>query len=122
MCRRCGSSHAGAAVRLCYSVENTGDVALTQHDVDDNVLGAILTAFPYTLDPGASAFLTHPTTVAETTVFTGTWVASAGVEIATDADTAVAIVPEPGGAGSAAVAGAALAGCAARRRRAALSR
>jgi hypothetical protein len=107
----------GAAVRLCYEIENTGDVTLTHHDLDDTVLGTILTDFPYSLAAGASAFITQPTTVTETTVFTGTWVATAGAQIASDADAAVAIVPEAGGAGTAAAAVAALAGCAARRRR-----
>lgn len=48
---------AGTFVFFCYEVTNTGSVTLTRHDLSDGQFGAILTNFPFTLVPGASAFL-----------------------------------------------------------------
>ena len=88
---------AGSDVTYCYTVENTGDVPLGFHDLDDSELGAILSAFPYTLSPGASAFLTTTTTINATTVNTATWTAyNAGptdVVTATDVATVTIAVP-----------------------------
>ncbi len=47
----------GAPVTYCFSVRNTGGVTFDLHDLDDQRLGTILDAFPFTLPPGASAFL-----------------------------------------------------------------
>ena len=60
----CGTANTinapfGANVTYCYQVTNTGDVTLTHHTVDDDVLGPILTNFPYNLAPGGSAFVTQ---------------------------------------------------------------
>jgi hypothetical protein len=107
---------AGTAVRLCYSIENVGDVMLGTHDLADSEVGVLLNAFPYSLAPGASAFLTQVEVVNETTAFTATWTASTVGASASDVDTAVAIVPEPEAFAAAVSAGVALCGCAARRR------
>jgi len=106
---------AGTAVRLCYSIENVGDVTLGTHDLEDSEAGVLLSAFPYSLAPGSSAFLTQGEVVNATTAFTGTWTASTTGASASDVDTAVAIVPEPGAFAATVSAGVALCGCAARR-------
>ncbi len=65
----------GTDVTYCYEVENTGDVTLNVHDLDDSELGTILSGFSYALDPGASAFLTQTVTLMATTINTATWTA-----------------------------------------------
>ncbi|HWT15275.1 MAG TPA: hypothetical protein VN581_05780 [Patescibacteria group bacterium] len=49
----------GEEVLVGFSVRNTGDIALTSHSLVDSDLGFLLNNFPYTLPPGASAFLTQ---------------------------------------------------------------
>ncbi|MGQ9815835.1 MAG: Ig-like domain-containing protein, partial [Candidatus Roseilinea sp.] len=44
----------GTTVYYCYAVENTGNITLTEHSLDDSVLGTILSGFVYTLTPGSS--------------------------------------------------------------------
>jgi hypothetical protein len=44
----------GDDVYYCYEVRNTGDITLTLHDLDDDQLGPLLSAFPYGLGPGQS--------------------------------------------------------------------
>jgi hypothetical protein len=65
----------GGTVYYCYSVTNTGPLTLTRHDLADSELGALLTNFPFTLVPGASAFLTQSAVITETTVNSATWTA-----------------------------------------------
>ncbi|MCI0577316.1 MAG: immune inhibitor A [Chloroflexi bacterium] len=65
----------GSNVTYCYEVTNTGTITFTYHDLVDSELGAILDDFPYTLAPGASAFLTQTTNITATTVNTATWTA-----------------------------------------------
>ncbi len=65
----------GTEVTYCFTAENTGDVTLNLHDLADSELGPIFTALPYSLAPGASAFITATTTLVTTTVNTATWVA-----------------------------------------------
>jgi hypothetical protein len=70
----------GTVVYYCYTVTNTGDVTLSLHDLDDDVLGTILTGLAYDLTPGASvdtvaAGLTISATITQTTVNTATWTA-----------------------------------------------
>lgn len=63
-------------VYYCYEVTNTGSITLTRHDLVDSEIGAILTDFPFTLIPGASAFITQSATITQTTINTATWTAS----------------------------------------------
>jgi hypothetical protein len=79
----------GSTVTYCYTVQNTGTMTLTDHDLDDDVLGPILENFPYTLAPGATVFVTHTATVTETTVNTAIWTARNGTgrALATDSAT-----------------------------------
>jgi hypothetical protein len=65
----------GTDVTYCYEVTNDGDVALNLHDLDDSELGTLLDGFPYTLVPGASAFITNTTTIMADTTNTATWTA-----------------------------------------------
>jgi len=66
---------ATTTVYYCYTVENTGEITLTRHDLTDTELGTILTNFPFTLVPGASAFLTQSATITQTTVNIAVWTA-----------------------------------------------
>lgn len=66
---------AGSTVYYCYEVENTGNVTLNLHDLEDSELGTILDGFSYALTPGASAFLTVTATINVTTTNTATWTA-----------------------------------------------
>lgn len=70
----------GTPVYYCYTVKNTGDVTLNLHDLQDDVLGTILSGFNYALAPGASvdtvaAGLEVSTTVNVSTTNTATWTA-----------------------------------------------
>lgn len=66
---------AGTEVEVCYSIRNVGGVTLTRHTLTDPVPGIILSAFPYILPPGASAFITVNRVITIPTIFTGTWTA-----------------------------------------------
>lgn len=93
----------GTDVTYCYEVTNTGGVTFDRHDLVDSELGNILTFFPYTLEPGASAFLTATTNITVTTVNTATWTAYeepllAGGQFsafASDTATVTVLPPEP---------------------------
>lgn len=65
----------GGEVTTCYEVTNNGDITLTRHDLTDSLLGPILSAFPYALVPGASAFLTQSVSLTGTTTISATWTA-----------------------------------------------
>ncbi len=67
----------GATVYYCYSVQNTGNITLTTHDLTDSALGAILSGFAYTLTPGASVFVTASAVLTQTTVNLAEWEAYA---------------------------------------------
>ena len=71
---------AGTTVYYCYTVTNTGNIVLSAHTLDDDVLGNIFTDFPYDLEPDMSvstvdAGLTIPAVITEDTVNVGTWTA-----------------------------------------------
>jgi subtilisin-like proprotein convertase family protein len=65
----------GTDVTYCYEVTNTGSVIFDTHNLVDSELGTILNAFPYVLNPGASAFITASTTINVSTVNSATWTA-----------------------------------------------
>jgi len=64
---------AGTAVTYCYEVTNSGEVALSLHDLEDSELGALLTAFNFVLEPGASVFITQTAVITQPTINTATW-------------------------------------------------
>ncbi len=66
---------AGSEVVYCYRVRNTGSVDLPVHDVVDSALGPILSSYPYTLTPGANAFITVAATLDTAVTNTVTWTA-----------------------------------------------
>lgn len=88
---------AETVVYYCYEVTNTGNIALSRHDVVDSELGTILNAFPYNLVPGASAFITQSEMIVDTTVNSATWTAynpgPTDVVSATSAATVTVIIP-----------------------------
>jgi hypothetical protein len=65
----------GTPVTYCFEITNTGTVELGLHDLVDDHLGVILDGFPYTLIPGASAFLTQTAVIETDTTNTATWTA-----------------------------------------------
>jgi hypothetical protein len=76
----CGASTAialpaGADVFPCYTIANVGNAPLTRHDLVDSRSGPILADFPYTLLPGASAFLTQDTNSPAGGAWTSSWTA-----------------------------------------------
>jgi uncharacterized repeat protein (TIGR01451 family) len=87
----------GTAVTYCFEVENTGDLTLNLHDLDDSELGSILSGLSYALDPGASVFITETVVITATTINTATWTAyNAGpADVATASDTATVTVVVP---------------------------
>ena len=67
----------GTPVTYCYTVTNTGSLTLTSHTLVDDQLGTLFQNLPFTLMPGASAFLTVDDVVLDaTTVNVATWTAS----------------------------------------------
>jgi|GEM_PF-1595906 len=70
------SVNPGDQVCYFYYVENTGGISLNLHDVEDDVLGTLVTALPYALDPASAAFLpVGPVTMNSTVTNTVTWTA-----------------------------------------------
>ena len=68
----------GTPVTYCYTVENTGDITLTTHDLVDDQLGTILDNEPITLDPGDTAeVIVSDVLLDATTTNNATWDASA---------------------------------------------
>jgi hypothetical protein len=92
---------AGTTVYYCYTVTNTGDVALTTHDLVDSALGTIFNGLAYNLTPGSSvdtvaAGLTISAVMNATTTNVATWTASTpGVAEATAEATATVEVEAP---------------------------
>ncbi len=93
--------NAGATVYYCYTVENTGDIPLPLHDLEDDQLGSIFDGLAYDLLPGESvntvaAGLTISETVSQTVVNTATWTAHDGEFVSVSAtDTATVTVNAP---------------------------
>lgn len=76
----CGGSTAialpaGSDVFPCYTIENVGNAPLSRHDLVDSRLGPILSDFPYTLIPGASAFLNQVASSPAAGAWTSNWTA-----------------------------------------------
>ncbi|MBK8988770.1 MAG: proprotein convertase P-domain-containing protein [Chloroflexi bacterium] len=82
----------GDEVTYCYEVTNTGTLTLTLHDLEDDKLGDLLSAFPYSLVPGASAFITETSVITQTTTNIATWTAYNAGPTGVISDTANATV------------------------------
>lgn len=65
----------GSEVTYCYTVENSGNVTLDFHTLEDSELGNLLVDFNFALAPGASYFITETATINVTTINTATWTA-----------------------------------------------
>ena len=86
----------GTAVTYCYTVQNTGDITLTNHMVVDSELGTLLSNLSYSLIPGATAYFTATTTPAATVTNIVTWTASiSGTQISAVANdnATVTVIP-----------------------------
>lgn len=71
----------GGTVYYCYTVENTGNVTLPLHTLDDSELGNLFTDWAYDLEPGESVDtvavgLEVSATLTSMTVNTATWTVS----------------------------------------------
>ncbi|MCP4537182.1 MAG: hypothetical protein GY832_08535 [Chloroflexi bacterium] len=88
----------GGDATYCYQIKNTGDIALTLHNLVDDQLGTILNDNPTNLEPGVSAWVTTTATITETTVNTATWTAynpgPSDVAEGTDSATVIVTFPE----------------------------
>ena len=72
---------AGTQVYYCYQIQNTGDVALNFHDLDDSELGEILDKLLYVLAPGAYSYqYIVPATPMATVTNVGTWTAMSSLD------------------------------------------
>ncbi|MBN2004014.1 MAG: DUF11 domain-containing protein [Anaerolineae bacterium] len=67
--------HGGGMVVYCYTIENTGAVALSLHNLVDSHLGTLRTGWAYTLEPGTSTFFTVSANITQTTTNVATWTA-----------------------------------------------
>lgn len=95
----CGTSSSitadyGATITNCYQVENTGNVTLTHHTVDDNNLGTVLgPGASYDLVPGATfSFTTDYVLDAASVTSVMTWTAFVSGTQVTASGTATATV------------------------------
>ncbi|CAG0937156.1 hypothetical protein TFLX_06067 [Thermoflexales bacterium] len=81
----------GGPAYYCYTIRNSGTISLTRHTLVDNRLGTVLSNFPYTLLPGASAFITQAAVITVTTINSATWTAfnPGPIEVVSDSDTAI---------------------------------
>jgi hypothetical protein len=79
----------------CYTITNSGNVTLTNHDLLDDQLGQIFAGLTYTLTPGSSVFVTATTFLSQTTVNSATWTASNTVYTATASATANVFIVAP---------------------------
>ena len=79
----------GQPLVYCFRItNNSATLTLTTHTLADNRLGSILTNFPFSLGPGASAFTTKEATRYATTTNTATWTASNATATLADSDSA----------------------------------
>ncbi|MEZ4642415.1 MAG: hypothetical protein R3E31_06700 [Chloroflexota bacterium] len=80
---------AGTVVYYCYTVTNTGNVTLSFHDLEDDVLGTILMAMPMTWHREQVwtrwRLVSISDTIAATTVNTAVWTAYNDAEVSASA-------------------------------------
>ena len=69
------TAQANEQVVYCYTVENTGQVTLTSHDVWDSQFGALLEDSHFDLAPGAIGLFTITAEITESIQTSVTWVA-----------------------------------------------
>jgi hypothetical protein len=69
------TAYTGETVRWCYEVTNNTAQSLTRHDVSSSQFGNLISAFPFTLAPGESAFLTRTEPAVISRVESAVWTA-----------------------------------------------
>lgn len=79
-------------IEFTYTVTNTGNLMLTQHDLSSEGFGSVLSAMTMDLSPGASYTLTATRQINVTTVNTATWTATTPLLPRAASDTATAMV------------------------------
>ncbi len=97
---------AGTPLYYCYTVQNTGNITFTTHTITDSQYeGTLTNHVPYILKPGpppdsiAMLIVSSVAGVQQTTVSTGTWIASSwnptttSGMTATASDTTIVLVP-----------------------------
>ena len=72
-----------ATVTYCYQVENTGNITLTHHTLQDDQLGLLLDQTLVELIPGGIYLYSHTTTLSQSTTNVATWQATNGTLTAT---------------------------------------
>lgn len=89
----------GTDVTYCYTVQNTGDITLTNHTVVDDVLGTLVSNLAYPLAPTASAFFTATVSSLTSSVTNVvTWTASipnTPISAAATSSASVTVLPPP---------------------------
>ncbi len=71
------SGNGGTNVTYCYTVQNSGNITLSIHNLVDDQLGVLLGPDDlFDIAPGATDFYTVSTLITQTTVNTGTWTAA----------------------------------------------
>lgn len=66
----------GRTVRWCYTIRNASSIPRTRHTLVSTQSGSVLNDFPYTLTPGASAFITATQVMGATAIDeAATWTA-----------------------------------------------
>ena len=66
---------SGTEVVYCYQIQNSGDVALTVHDLVDSELGTILSGFSFSLLPNSTVWLSQTAVITTSTANSATWTA-----------------------------------------------
>ncbi len=90
----------GEEVTYCYVMENTGNVPLTSHDLDDDILGSLIGNEDFLVYPGESYEFKTRVNILETTTNVAEWTAQTSdivpdMEVVTATDTATVNVVEP---------------------------
>ncbi|MCL4870288.1 MAG: proprotein convertase P-domain-containing protein [Anaerolineae bacterium] len=83
---------AGTEVTYCYTVQNSGDITLTHHTVEDSELGTLIANFPSTLAPSATTFFTASAIINSSVTNVVTWTAFITNTLVTTFDTDSATV------------------------------
>ncbi len=66
----------GTPVTYCYTVSNISPATLTNHDLEDNVLGTLLNNWSFTLTPGASTSYTVTVAAEQSAIHDSIWTAN----------------------------------------------